>query len=64
MINESMKDFIDKQEVIRQKKKDLFNKIIDLQIQENPKFSEIEELNKQLEKLRNIENDFPTKFEK
>lgn len=64
MINQSMQDFMDKQEILRQKKKDIFEKIIDLQLEITPDMVKVEELNRQLESLRRIENELPTKFEK
>ena len=64
MINQSMQDFMDKQEILRQKKKDIFEKIIDLQLEITPDMAKVEELNRQLESLRRIENELPTKFEK
>ena len=63
-MNSPYQDFMDKQEVLRQKKKEIFEKIIDLQLEEAPDMTKVEELNKQLEKLRKIENELPTKFEK
>ena len=57
-------DFIDRQEILRQKKKDIFEKIIDLQLEITPDMAKVEELNRQLESLRRIENELPTKFEK
>jgi hypothetical protein len=65
IVTQSMQDFLDKQEVLREKRKEIFEKMIDIQINLNgTDYIELEKLNKQLESLRKIENELPTRFEK